>query len=182
MDSRKKKVIAVLSIASAVFVWRVYVVIAKYLPESAQAQTAIVAGEGAIDSQTPASALAESRLAERWTAQKRVANGPWGADPFADKPWVVQVAEITDEPQKRVEVRGGPPSAPAIRFTGVSKSGEHWLAIVGGSIVRVGDTVEGGGTVAEITKQSITFASGSWTFTYHLGSEEAIISSRGGDQ
>ncbi|MFH1418232.1 MAG: hypothetical protein ABII12_08115 [Planctomycetota bacterium] len=182
MDSRKKKIFVVLSVASVVLVWRVYVVIAKYLPKSAQAETAVVAGEETAGLQSQAACIAENRLAERWTAQMQVADGPWGLSPFADKPWAAQVLDAADEPEKTVEVRHGRPSPPAIRFTGASKSGEQWLAIVGDNILRVGDTVDGDFTVAEITKQSITFASGSWMFTYQLGSEEAVIRSRGGDQ
>jgi len=181
MDSRKKKIFVVLSVASAVLVWRVYVVIAKYLPESARAETALVAGEGSAGLPSQAACLTEDRLAERWTAQAQVADGPWGSDPFADKPWVAQASEAVVEPEETVEVRQGPPSPPAIRFTGASKSGEHWLAIVGDKIVRVGDAVGGEFTVDEITKQSITFVAGSWTFTYQLGAEEAVIRSRGGD-
>lgn len=182
MDSRKKKIFVVLSIASVVLVWRVYVVISKYLPKSAQAETAVVAGEETAGLPSQAACLTEDRLAERWTAQVQVADGPWGPNPFADKPWAVQASEAADEPEETAEVRQGPPTPPAIRFTGASKSGEQWLAIVGDNIVRVGDAVGGEFTVAEITKQSITLASGSWTFTYQLGAEEAVIRSRGGDQ
>ncbi len=182
MDSRKKKVVAVLSLASAVLVWRVYVVIAQYLPKSAQAEAAVASVEDQAGSSPPAPGLAESRLAERWATQTRVAAGPWGSDPFIDKPWVEQISEVPEEPEEAVEARRGPPSAPAIRFTGASKSGEQWLAIIGSSIVRVGDTLEGAFTVTEITKQSITLTSDSWSFTYYLGSEEPLIGSRGGDQ
>jgi hypothetical protein len=175
MDPRKKKVLVVLSIGSAILVWRVSVIFMEYMPSAAQATPAnleIAAFSNAGQDVVPEATAEMERLR---IAQAETMAKPWGRDPFADVPGM-RPKRGSAQPVETVSRRGNrPPEAPALRFSGVSKSGEQWLAVIGGDIVRVGDVVNETFTVAEITKNTITLSVDGWLIQYRLGSEEPTV-------
>jgi hypothetical protein len=170
MDSRKKKVLTVLCIGVLILGWRVFVVVSEYLPTQAQAGgQQIAAIDGAVEKDEPVADDLRGLL----DAQRQMAEKDWGRNPFADVPWAARpetVGENVTEPGART-----PPPTPSLVLKGVSRSGPRWLAAVNGKIVRVGDAMEGGYTIAEITAQSITLESRGWAFTFVMGSEGADI-------
>jgi len=118
----------------------------------------------AIDTRIPAvNSILEGRLA----MQRTIAEKPWGRNPFdrikrkaaAAPPGI----EATIEPP-----RAAPP-APTIELTGVSHSGDVWLAAINGAILRAGDSVEGGFTLRRVTGDSVTLESQGWGYRYTLG-------------
>ena len=173
MDSRRKKVLTVLCLASLILGWRVYVVWTKYSPSSAKANP--VPASLRLDAAPPAPEKAAARTDTQaiWESQRVVAAQPWGRDPFADVSGMMQSKDDSEQSQeKKAEAIGQPAS---LRFTGVSGSNNNWLAVVRGDIVRIGDVIDGKFTVVAINKRSLTLAADGWTFRYELGSEEPFV-------
>lgn len=176
MAVRKQKVLIVLSVASVILVWRLSA-LTKYLPSATQAKpvdaTAVQETPEAPVEERPA--RPDPNMKEVWEAQAAVVAQGWGRDPFADMPWLARADEPQTQPPSDMPVRRAPPSAPGLRFTGVSRSGEQWLAVVDGRIVRVGDHLDGSFVVHEITMNSVTLKADGWRYQYGLKSEEATV-------
>lgn len=174
MDARKKKVLIVLSVASLILVWRVYAVVTAYMPSAAQAESSEASTDAAnqdLVASVAARALEQESLA-LVKAQEKAAKQPWGRDPFADV--VAAEEEIEPTPSEKAPV-SQPPPVPTLTFTGVSKVGDEWRAIVSGRLVRIGDIIETDYRVSRITKRSITFQSRGWTLQYELGKEAPLV-------
>jgi len=171
MDARKKKVLTVLCIGSVILVWRGYALISTYMPASALAES----NASPVQPVTPQAVATRQTqdMALLWEKQRIVAAQPWGRNPYADPPWAARSSVGQTGPVK-VQAVGVPPASP-IKFVGVSRSGDQWLAAVQGNIVRVGDVVAKAYKVVKITQHSITLESAGWQFTYQIGSEEAVV-------
>ncbi len=170
MDARKKKVLIVLGIAVVILGWRVLVIVKEYMPTAAQAdgQQAVVFDETMPDEET-----ISQDLGAILDAQAQVAETDWGRNPFDAVPWAAQAdsnVEAVVEPESHAR-----PAIPSLVLKGVSRSGQRWLAAVNGKIVGVGDEMEGGYKVAEITGHSITLELRGWAFKFVIGSEGADI-------
>jgi len=174
MDARKKKVLSVLCVASLVLVWRGYAVITKFKPSKAKADPAVTAVDfGSTESDRDA-AYEQEDLTGVLEQQEDIANQSWGRDPFADVSGAVRERQpVSVEAEVRDE--GPPPEPPPLEFSGVSKSDGRWLAVVRRRIVGVGDVIDGEYKIVEITKRSITLASGRWSLRYELGSDDAVV-------
>ncbi len=172
MDGRRKKVLIVLGAGSIVLCWRLYVLFTDYWPTSAQARPA---GSSAGGGPPSASSATIDAMSETWAAQALVADQPWGRDPFSDVPWAWRPAGTA---ASQNPAGATPPPAPELRFTGVSRSGEQWLAAIGGRIARVGDIVADQYEVVGIDARSVTLARGGWSITYTLGSADVIVNRR----
>lgn len=174
MNARQKKFATILAIAAPILIWRLSA-LTKYLPAAAsaapaeEAQVAMPA-PGMLAAEPPEDA---ESLRAMVMAQQAMEAQPWGRDPFeplaseGEAPAVVAESPIVTDEQ--------PPPFPRIRFTGVSRSGQRWLAMVQGGFVSVGDQIEGRFVVSGITKNSITLEAGRWSFTYELGSETPSV-------
>lgn len=180
MDKRKKKVLVVLCLGSVILVWRVYAVATKYMPADASASPAVIEtaqmpnGSTVAGLATPAT---DSILEGRLAMQKGIADKPWGRNPFEGierKPTVKPVAEKIE-----VSAKDAPP-APQISLTGVSKSGDVWLAAIDGEIVRPGDSVADEFTLRTVTRNSATLESKGWAYTFKLGNASPKITKIGG--
>lgn len=170
MDARKKKILLVLGAASLIFVWRVYGIVTKYMPSSAQAKPTAFDAESANAGLAASVALrAHEREAEGlMKAQEQAAKQPWGRDPFADV-IAKEAPRETAPSEKKVSEERPPPLR--MTFTGVSKVGDDWRAIISGRLVRIGEVIETDYRVSQITKRSITIQSKGWSMRYELGTE-----------
>ena len=169
MQARKKKILTVLCVGSVILVWRGYGLITRYAPSVAQANSDAKAIE-------PASAMADStqddeNMKKTWEQQRLAAEQPWGRNPCVD---LSRPAGSTTGAGQVIASPDAPP-APAIKLSGVSRSGDQWLAAVEGNIVRVGDEVVGGYRVINIAQHSLTLESAGWTFTFTMGAEDAVV-------
>lgn len=167
MDARRKKVLIILSVASLILVWRLYVIFTEYLPATSQAGPAPVA-VGPVNNQT--TSHKDDSMKDIWKAQEKVTELSWGRDPFAN---VLRVLNLG--PDDKEVISSEPPTPPSIQFTGVSMSEDQWLAAWQGNIVRVGDMVKEDFEVVGIDKHSVTLKSDGWLFTYALGSQKPEI-------
>ncbi len=175
MDARKKKVLAVFALGSVILVWRMAVVLNEYLPSSAGATTVeSVVHESAAAASGSAS---QTRLAAVWQQQANVAEQPWGRDPFAELPGLRQRPEVQPE-MRTPEPPRTSPTPPQLLFSGVSRRGDRWMALLDGKIMHVGDIVGDGFEVVTIDKQSVTLGAGTWLFRYEIGVQEAVIRPR----
>lgn len=169
MQARKKKVLTVLFIGSVILVWRGYALITTYAPSVAQANpdTATIEPVPAVT----VSSQEDEKMDETWEKQRLAAELPWGRNPCA----TLYRPTVTTTDSDQVIAQPGAPPAPAIKLSGVSRSGDQWLAAVEGNIVRVGDEIVGGYRVIEIAQHTITLESAGWTFTYAMGAEAAVV-------
>jgi hypothetical protein len=188
MDSRKKKFLTVLCLASVLLAWRMYVLITGYvLPNGARAEIAValpsVPSPSGTASGIPALPAPELAAVPANVLQQQAAvtEQPWGRDPFAVIP-EAHTPNIASETaaKKNNNQPAAPPSALPLKFTGVSRSNGRWLAVVGGRIVRVGDELDGGFTVVEIGKRSLTISREMWVMQYELGGSQPVIRPIGG--
>jgi len=176
MAARKRKVLVVLSAASVILVWRLSA-LTEYLPSATQTRPI----EATAVPETPEApvegrpAKPDPNMKEVWEAQAAVVAQEWGRDPFADMPWLAHADDPQAQPPSDTPARRPPPAAPGLRFTGVSKSGEQWLAVVDGRIVRVGDHLDGSFVVHEITMNSVTLKADGWLYQYGLKSAKATV-------
>lgn len=168
MNARTRKVVAVLTVASIVLVWRVYVIIADYMPQSAQAgQPESEIAELTAEPNMP------DPLAAVWEKQRSLEERPWGRNPFEVASELKTAAvETSEEPPAQ---DGKPPAAPRIGFTGASRVGDTYRAIVKSGIVAIGDSIEGPFIVKSIDQTRLIIASGNWNYIYDLGSELPTI-------
>lgn len=175
MDARRKKVLTVLSIGSLILVWRIYALFEKYGPATAaavEAPAAAATPEVTPTSDSPSKSALGYRLGELLARQSEVGTQEWGRNPFAAIPWVARMKS----PEQAIEVKTqDAPPPPQIRFTGVSRSGDQWLAAVNGDILRIGAVIEKDYRLLRITRHSMTLESRGWTFTYNLGEPSAVI-------
>ena len=173
MDARKKKVVTVLCAASAILVWRVYVVVTKYLPSAAQAESPVAGADSLPIEVAAAMTKAHERAIEAlWTAQEQAARQPWGRDPFASL--VVASSGATPTASENPPPSEAP-TAPRLSFTGVARVDDEWRAIISGQFVGIGDIVETDFRVSQITKRSITFQSRGWSLRYELGKDVPLV-------
>jgi hypothetical protein len=171
MDTRRKKVLTILCIASVVLAWRGYALITRYAPSPAKANSVAKTTEPAPN--TTELDQEDERMMEVWEKQRRIAALPWGRNPCRDQSRPAKTA--TGPVQTTLPIDATLPEAPGVRFSGVSRSDGHWLAAIEGKIVRVGDTAVEGYRVIKITQHSITLESAGWTFTYSMGAEAAVV-------
>jgi len=164
MNPRDKKVVSVLVIGSAILVWRVYAIVAEYMPASAQAMIPNEPEAVAVEPPTTVDPFAAV-----WDKQRSLEERPWGRDPFA---MPEGFNTITEAPRVDSDVDDKPPPAPRLGFSGVSRSGNTYRAIIKAGIVKVGDPVDGGFTVRAIDPRSVTVGRGRWNFVYQIGSEQ----------
>ena len=173
MNARKKKVLTVLCIGSVVLVWRAYVLVTRYIPSSARAGSIAAVVED--DSAEIMPLSTQKDWQDVWEAQRVIAEElKWERNAFAAVPW----ADL-DRENVRPSTATTPAHAPAppqeIVFTGVSRSGDFWLAALSGEIVRVGDVIDDRYIVAKITKNSITLEMKGWAYTFQLGSSDVDV-------
>ena len=164
MDPKQKKIATICCICCAILAWRIYAIVTKYMP------TPATASANAVETAAPASAT----ILPDWIevppqtkeAQEQASRQEWGRDPFAPVPGQAQPAIAP----KEVVVSATPTKQPpAIRFSGVSRSGGKWLAAVNGSIYRVGDKFDDNFTIHSITSNSVTLACEGWGFEFNMG-------------
>lgn len=179
MDARQKKVLTVLCIGSAFLAWRTYgLVTERLLPSMTQAKTPAPSGGDSAYGQVGTIPGGGDRLSSSsrdalLAKQAESSDQSWGRDPFN--------SAFYPRPQGGLPAIGaiaqdkGAATPPAVNFSGVSESSGRWLAVVRGKIVRVGDSIDGRFTVAEITKQSITLTAEGWSYRYDLGKDQADI-------
>lgn len=169
IDRRRKLVLSVLCIGSVVLLWRIHAIFQRYAPAGAVAAVPSPA-EPVPDVAVPVVNAANAQdLSAMTEAQRRLAGQPWGRDPFDAAVFHPVVAQ--DRRDTAPSASAAPP-APRIRFTGVSKAGEKWLAAIDGQIVRVGDVVQEQYRVARITTSAVTLQAGGWAFEFSLGARE----------
>lgn len=174
MDARTKKVLSVLVIGLAILAWRVYVIVAEYLPARTQAGVAPAPAQVEQLVEDLAQRQRDMRLAILLDGQAKTLDLPWGRDPFVAHAGAA-VSHGGEEPARPAMVVGEAPPAPNLRFAGVSRAGERWLAAVDGHILAVGDTFQDGFKVRAITRHSITLESRGWGFIYTLGSSAPVV-------
>lgn len=169
--NRKKRLLAIIGVGCAFMGWRGYALWTRGVtPAAAASVFSDRAGVISFPGVAPAGSVDGSGDRLR-AAREAVANGPWGRNPFASP---VSAARAVDE-EPCADQRRSQPKPPSLQFTGVSKAGENWLAIVGGRIVRIGDELDAQYRVVEITKNSLTVASPHWAFRYELGGMEPAV-------
>lgn len=173
MNARNRKLALILAVAAPILIWRL-VALSKYFPASAAAQvTAPEMSPAPVEA--PIRASHESDLASRLEEARRQLEGQsWGRDPFSAPATAAVPVETAAEAQGVVDETA--PPAPKIRFTGVSRAGDRWMAMVQGQFVRVGDRIDGEFLVTEIAKGSLVLEHRGWQFRYDIGSEDAAVS------
>lgn len=174
MDARKKKVLTVLALGSVILVWRLAAVVNKYFPSSASAAQVEAVAQDSPD-KTPAPA-ASTRQSAVWQQQDEIAQQAWGRDPFSEVPGIRR-PEVQPNTKVPEPTRTQPP-APQLRFTGISRGGDRWMALLDGKIMCVGDRVSDGFEVVSIDRRSVTLGAGSWLYRYELGVQEAVVRPR----
>lgn len=168
MNARTKKVMMVLGVASVVLVWRVYIIIVDYMPQSAQAgETEVETAE-----MTPQPDLPDP-LAAVWEKQRSLEERPWGRNPFEVASELKTAAVETSDEAPNHDAK--PLTPPQIGFSGASRVGDTYRAILKSGIVEIGDSVEGPFTVKSIERNKVVIASGNWHYIYELGSEMPTI-------
>lgn len=167
MPTRKQLTIIAFGIA---FVgWRALGMVQKYFPAATIAETPSleIAEETATAVRDGADPKPEPISEAALEAHRAIEARSWGRDPFDPSPFIEKPAAVT------TAVEAGPeksaPVAPTIKFNGVSRKGARWLAAVDGSIVGVGDVLQGKYRVEAITNSSLTLVSDGWAFQYDLG-------------
>jgi hypothetical protein len=174
MDPRRKKVLSVLVIGLAILAWRIYVIFADDLPSRTQA--GLVPAPAKVEElvEDLARRQRDIRLSLLLEGQQKTLDLPWGRDPFV--PPFVEIT--TPDPTATTKVPiivGEAPPAPNLRFSGVSRSGDRWLAAVDGFVLGVGDSIHDGFTVRRITRNSILLECRGWGFQYSLGSSAPMV-------
>lgn len=173
MDARTKKVLILLGFASLVLVWRICGLVTKYMPAGARAsQTAAADLDTASLAARAAAEAHDQETAGLVKSQEKAARQPWGRDPFAD---VIAPKQIIQPAPSEKDPAADRPAPPRITFTGVSRVGDEWRAIVSGHLVRVGDVIEADYRVSRISKRSITMQSRGWSLRYELGTEAPSV-------
>jgi len=181
MDKRKKRVLTILAVGSCILGWRLYVLFFEYLPEyrqrvpgtanAAPATPATPVYSDVTVTQASTQAKGDKAFAALLEAQQEIAERPWRGSPF------IQPSIEKNERHTNVLVAQEEdiPESPALRFVGVSRTGQQWLAALDGRIVRVGDQVADGFEVKEIGKDWVVIEAAGWRHKYHLGSETATV-------
>ncbi len=173
MPTRKQLTIIALGIA---FVgWRASGMVQKYFPAATIAETPSL--ETAEETATTVRASAEPKpepLSETVLEAHRVIEArSWGRDPFDPSPFIEKTPTVSTTVEAAPEKPA--PAAPTVKFNGVSRKGARWLAAVDGSIVGVGDVLQGKYRVAAITNSSLTLVSDGWAFQYDLGEKAGQV-------
>ena len=174
MNSRKKKLLAII-IGGALFVaWRVHGYMQRYATTPASASANVIQiQEPVMDAGQQIQPASREDLVALLEMQRQVEKQPWGRDPFDSTPFNGTVAS---KPKTQMEKHDKPkPASPILKFSGVSKAGDRWLAAVNGGIVRVGDVVQEKYKVVQITNSSITLVSEDWAFRFGLGETHAEV-------
>ena len=161
--NRRKKLLAIIMVGTTFIFWRAHSLIGKFLPSPAGA---VAASPGDL-AQPLIPPPPPEDFSTLWQAESLAEKQPWGRDPFG--PTALQTPAPPSEPAPRAIKTAPAPPAPMIVFSGVSKTGDRWLAAVNGTILSVGDVVQEKFRVVEITKNSISLVADSWAFTFPLG-------------
>lgn len=167
MPTRKQLTIITLGIA---FVgWRASGMLQKYFPAATIAETPSlqIAEETATAIRAGSEPKLEPLSEMELQAHRAIEARSWGRDPFDPSPFV-EKARVVSTAVEAAPEKPAPP-APTIKFNGVSRKGSRWLAAVDGSIVGVGDVLQGKYRVEAITNNSLTLVSDGWAFQYGLG-------------
>lgn len=175
MNARTKKVVMILGVSSAILVWRVWVIISDYSPAAAQADQVVAEATELVQA-----ANMPDPMAAVWEKQRSLEERPWGRNPFA-VPDQTQTPEA--EPGEEPPMQDNKPlTPPKIGFSGASRVGDTYRAILKSGIVTVGDPIEEAFTVKSIERNRLTIASGNWHYVYELGSDTPTIRRSGDDQ
>lgn len=173
MPTRKQLTIITLGIA---FVgWRASGMLQKYFPAPSKAETPTLELTQEAAAAIPAHAepkpepLSETEM----EAHRAIEARSWGRDPFDPSPFVEKAPAVSTTVETTPERPA--PAAPTIKFNGVSRKGARWLAAVDGSIVGVGDVLQGKYRVAAITNSSLTLVSDGWAFHFDLGEKAGQV-------
>ncbi|HVP11484.1 MAG TPA: hypothetical protein VMV94_09895 [Phycisphaerae bacterium] len=86
MDSRRKKVLVVLCVASLTLAWRVYALWGRFAPRAAQAGPVAAVAASDVVTTMPDQPAVQTDNPALWETQQIVAAQPWGRDPFAEVP------------------------------------------------------------------------------------------------
>lgn len=171
MIERQKKVLSVLALGVALLVWRGYVLVVDSMPAAAEGGQSMTLESGDPPDGRDAGRPLVDPDAALWEAQRRLAERPWGRDPFEGS----EIAPVASD----VAPTTAPP-APTFRFTGAAATDGAWRGIVDGKIVRVGDVLNGEFRVEAIGRDSMTVAARGWLFEVGLGSETVKAAPRTG--
>jgi hypothetical protein len=174
MNPRQKKIATICCIGCVILTWRIYVIVTKYMPAPANASQA----QGSVDG-VPGGPNGVRASSSNWieipahaqTAQDTVARQAWGRDPFAIAPGQIKPKLFTTgaaslKPEKLPQ---------AVKFNGVSRTGDRWLAAINGSIYRVGDHLDEDFQIVAIDRNSVSLGSNGWVFEYSLGSQKPNV-------
>ena len=175
MNARTRRVATVLGVSSVILVWRVWTIISDYTPQSAHANQEVAAVTESVEQ-----AERPDPLAATWEKLRSLEEGPWGRNPFS---LPEELKTATDETSAEPELDDSKPlTPPKIGFSGASRVGDSYRAILKSGIVAVGDSVEGPFTVKAIDRTKVTIASGNWNYVYELGSDMPTIRRAGEEQ
>jgi len=169
---RKQAVVFVLSVGSVVLLWKMYALYEKLVPARAAAATVTQTPESP-DAEAASARRAENELRTILEAQQKLAAQPWGRDPFDPAPFMQSESAAPAVPSAIIE--RDPPRPPVIRLTGVSRTGQNWLAAIDGRIVRLGDTVNEKYQVVGIGNAAVTLEADGWVFEFTLGAATPIV-------
>jgi hypothetical protein len=171
-NSRQKKVATICCIGCVILAWRIYSIVTKYMPapaNAAQAQGSVddVAAGGAKSSASNWIEIAPNALA----AQDAITRQNWGRDPFSAAPGQIKTRAV-----KRSGMSEKPTKVPPqIKFNGISRSNNRWLAAINGSIYRIGDHLDEDFTVLAIEANSVTLGCDGWAFEFALGAQKPNV-------
>ncbi|MBI5762301.1 MAG: hypothetical protein HZA51_02115 [Planctomycetes bacterium] len=175
MTRPTRKQLTIIALGIAFVGWRASGMVQKYFPAATIAESPsvdkpdeTVTAVGACADPTP-EPISEAVV----EAQRAIEARSWGRDPFDPAPFMEKPQAVTTNADTASE-KPAPP-APTVKFNGVSRKGARWLAAVDGSIVGVGDVLQGKYRVAAITNNSLTLVSDGWMFHYDLGEKVAQV-------
>jgi len=176
VNSRNKRALYVLVPGAIILVWRVWAILSGGSPQRADAGSTAEAAT-VQEAYPPVTSPMSGRAAVGITAkddprlalQAQLEQGPWTRHPF--RPAKPRVLEAPTQRPPAPPLERLP--APHWNMTGVMRTGGKYAAILNGQTVSVGDVVEGGFEVVNVTLDSVTVRHRGWTFRYLLGRPHA---------
>ena len=172
MDARKKKALSILGVASVILIWRAYSIVTQGLPGHTQAET-VVSPEPNSEPPSAQPSQDQEDMEALWILQAKLTARPWtDHDPFEGLEIAIPKGSFVRPEHAEPEEH---PDPPKLVFQGVSEVEGKQRALVDGRIVKVGDTLESGVVVSEITRNTITFANDPWRYEYMLGVEGVTV-------
>lgn len=170
-----KKQLTLIALGIVFVGWRTSGIVQKYFPATSVAEPPSL--DNPVEAVPPARASAEPTpepLSEAIVeAHRAVEARSWGRDPFDPAPFMDKPAAVPATVEAAPAIPA--PPAPSVKFNGVSRKGTRWLAAVDGSIVGVGDILQGKYRVTAITNNSLTLVSDGWAFQYDLGEKAGQV-------